>query len=127
MNIYLTFEKISIIFNRNMTIKFENSDHQMQEDFGNLGPQEVEELSAVCKALGHPVRVRLLQMFISQGDWVCGKLVHHFDLAQSTVSEHLRILLKADLIKREIYPGKGRKYCINMETVKKYKVLTAKL
>jgi predicted transcriptional regulator len=127
MIFYLTSGQMSIIFNRNMTIKFENSDHHRQECFGNLAPEELEEFSAVCKALGHPVRVRLLQMFISQGDWVCGKLVHHFDLAQSTVSEHLRILLKANLIKREIYPGKGRKYCINMETIKKYKVLTARL
>ena len=33
----------------------------------------------------------------------------------------------AEAIKREIYPGKGRKYCINDETLKKYKVLSAKL
>jgi ArsR family transcriptional regulator len=98
-----------------------------KKHFGNLSDTEVREFSRISKAIAHPVRVQLLQMFIEQGDWVCGKLVNHFNLAQSTVSEHLRILLEADLIKREIYPGKGRRYCINMETVKRYKVLTAKI
>ena len=99
----------------------------LKERFGNLSPGELEEFSRINKAMGHPVRVKLLQMFIDKGDWVCGKLVDHFDLAQSTISEHLRILLEADLIKREIYPGKGRKYCINNDTLKRYKVLSAKL
>ena len=110
-----------------MTMNIKKDIEDQKEIFGNLLPEEVEEFSCINKAMGHPVRVKLLQMFITKGDWVCGKLVDHFDLAQSTVSEHLRILLEAKLIKREIYPGKGRKYCINNETLKKYKVLSAKL
>jgi ArsR family transcriptional regulator len=110
-----------------MTINIKKDIKAGKEVFGNLIPSEVEEFSRISKAMGHPVRIKLLQMFIEQGDWVCGKLVDHFDLAQSTVSEHLRILLEAKLIKREIYPGKGRKYCINNETLKKYKILSAKL
>ena len=116
-----------LYFYRDMTMKLKKDTKIKKEVFGNLIPKEVEEFSRISKAMGHPVRVKLLQMFIEQGDWVCGKLVNHFDLAQSTVSEHLRILLEAKLIKREIYPGKGMKYCINDETLKKYKILTAKL
>ena len=74
----------------------------MNKEFGNLDPEELEEFSRISRALGHPVRIKLLQMFIDRGDWVCGKLVEHFDLAQSTVSEHLRILLEAGLIKGSI-------------------------
>ncbi len=116
-----------IIIYREMTMKIKNDPKTEEKLFGNLAPQEAEELSRISKALGHPIRVKLLQMFIEQGDWVCSKLVNHFDLAQSTISEHLRLLLAAKLIKREIYPGKGRKYCINLDTLKKYKVLIAKL
>ena len=110
-----------------MTMNYKQDTKIKKEVFGNLVPNEIEDFSRISKAMGHPVRVKLLQMFIDRGDWVCGKLVNHFDLAQSTVSEHLRILLEAKLIKREIYPGKGRKYHINSETLKKYKILTAKL
>jgi ArsR family transcriptional regulator len=109
-----------------MTMKKEINKDTVK-DFGNLSPGELEEFSRISKALGHPVRVKLLQMFIDKGDWVCGKLVDHFDLAQSTISEHLRIMTEADLIKRQIYPEKGRKYCINNEALKRYKILSAKL
>ena len=108
-------------------MKINNDAGNPGNSFGNLKPAEIKELSLIGKAMGHPVRVKLLQMFVSQGDWVCGKLVNHFDLAQSTISEHLRILLSANLIRREIYPGKGRRYCINIDTLNKYKVLLKKL
>ena len=94
---------------------------------GNLNTEEIGEYSKLCKALGHPVRVKMMQLFLSEGGWVCGQLVDKFPLAQSTVSEHLRILLAVGLINKEIYPGKGRKYCVNDEALKKFKVLTAKL
>ncbi len=85
------------------------------EIIGNLDPEEAEAYSHLCKALGHPVRVKMLQLFLSRGGWVCGQLVDRFPLAQSTISEHLRILMNSELIKREVYPDKGRRYCINNE------------
>ncbi len=93
----------------------------------NLDPEEAEAFSHLCTALGHPVRVKMLQLFLGRGGWVCGQLVDRFPLAQSTISEYLRILLNSELIKREVFPDKDRHYCINNETLKKLKVLTAKL
>jgi DNA-binding transcriptional ArsR family regulator len=49
------------------------------------------EISRLCKALGHPVRVRILRYLAAHEGCVCGDLVDVVGLAQSTVSEHLRI------------------------------------
>lgn len=61
------------------------------------------EIARIAKALSHPVRVRLLLQLCASGLSQAKELVTIFDLAQSTVSEHLRILREAGLVavKRE--------------------------
>ncbi|MGC8474237.1 MAG: ArsR/SmtB family transcription factor [Candidatus Dormibacteria bacterium] len=60
------------------------------------------ELAAVAKALSNPIRVQILRTLLEQRACFCGELVAALPLAQSTVSEHLRILREAGLVQGEI-------------------------
>jgi ArsR family transcriptional regulator len=71
-------------------------------------------LASYAKALGHPVRVRIMRLLARQGTCQTGSLVDSLPIAQSTVSEHLRILREAGLISGEI-DGPRRCYCVNPE------------
>ncbi len=73
-------------------------------------PDDVR-LAALAKALGHPVRVRMLRLLAVRRACMTGEMVAHFDLAQSTVSEHLRVLKAAGLIQGEI-EGPRTSYCL---------------
>ncbi len=66
-----------------------------------LNEAQENELAAYAKAIGHPVRVRLLRILAS-GECLGGDLVGQIGLAQSTVSEHLRILREAGLVEAEV-------------------------
>ena len=59
------------------------------------------QLAAYAKALGHPARVRLLKILAS-GQCLGTDLFEQLDLAQSTISEHLRILRQAGLVHAEV-------------------------
>ena len=55
-----------------------------------------------AKALAHPARVAILQILLKRNSCVCGDLVEELPIAQSTVSQHLKELKNAGLIKGEI-------------------------
>lgn len=69
-------------------------------------------LAVVAKALAHPARIAILQMLMRAGRCVCGELVEGLPLAQATVSQHLKVLKYAGLIKGEIEPHRSC-YCID--------------
>ena len=83
-----------------------------------------EELAKLAKAIGHPARVRILRMLSRKEARVCSQIVDELPLAQSTVSEHLRILKDAGLV-RSSQDGPRIGYCINFETLRKLKALVA--
>lgn len=60
-----------------------------------------KELAAYAKALGHPARIRLLKI-LAGGQCLGTDLFEQVDLAQSTISEHLRILKQAGLVHAEV-------------------------
>lgn len=72
------------------------------------------ELAAISKALGHPARVAILQFLIKTKVCVCGDIVDELPLSQSTVSQHLKELKNAGLIKGEI-EGPTVCYCIDQK------------
>jgi DNA-binding transcriptional ArsR family regulator len=86
---------------------------------------DMAEMSALCKALAHPVRVQILQLLLERR-CLCGDVVNALPLAQSTVSEHLRILKEAGLIHDEA-EGPRRRYCVNHQLLKRFKALIAEL
>ncbi len=71
-----------------------------------------ETLAAMAKALGHPTRVRILRLLAERQACVTGDLVAELPLAQSTISEHLRILREAGLVQGEI-EGPRTSYCVD--------------
>jgi ArsR family transcriptional regulator, arsenate/arsenite/antimonite-responsive transcriptional repressor len=91
---------------------------------GLEGPEADEELAKLAKAIGHPVRVRILRMLSRKEARVCSQIVGELPLAQSTVSEHLRILKGVGLI-RSNQDGARIGYCINYDTLRRLKALTA--
>lgn len=59
---------------------------------------EEETVAAVAKALAHPARVRIVRFLLSRKNCIGGDIVEEIGLAQSTVSEHLRILKAAGVV-----------------------------
>jgi len=69
-------------------------------------------IAAIAKVLGHPARVAILEYLLKHRACICGDLVGELPLAQATVSQHLKELKAAGLIKGEI-EGTSVCYCIN--------------
>lgn len=74
--------------------------------------KEQEQIARFAKAMGHPVRVAILQMLASQTCCFHGDMSELLPIAKSTLSQHLNELKKAGLIQGEITPPTV-KYCIN--------------
>ena len=70
------------------------------------------KLANMMKALAHPARIAIIQELIKTKACVCGELVLEFGLAQATISQHLKELKNAGLIKGTI-EGTSICYCIN--------------
>lgn len=79
-----------------------------------------ETFAGICKALGHPARIKIINYLRKTDRCVCGKIVEILPLAQSTVSQHLKCLKQAGLIKGEV-EGLNICYCLNTEVVEKFK------
>ena len=72
------------------------------------------ELAALGKALGHPARVQIVRLLLSRDACYCGEIVEQLPLAQPTVSQHLKVLKEAGLIRGEI-EGPRTCYCADRE------------
>lgn len=69
-------------------------------------------LAVLAKALGHPARVAIMEYLMKVDSCICGDIVNELPLAQATVSQHLKELKSAGLIKGNI-EGNAICYCIN--------------
>lgn len=76
--------------------------------------EENNEIAVFCKALAHPARITILRLLLEIDSCYCGDIVKELPLAQSTVSQHLKELKNAGLIKGNISPPQV-KYCIDKE------------
>lgn len=90
------------------------------------GPEADEELALLAKALGHPARVQILRILIQKNACVCGELVDELPLAQSTVSQHLKVLKEAGLIRGEV-DGPRVCYCVEPRTLRRLRALVGGL
>ena len=71
-----------------------------------------QKLAELFKALGHPARVAILELLNNSQSCMCGDITEQLPLAQSTVSQHLKALKQAGLIKGEI-DGVRTCHCID--------------
>jgi ArsR family transcriptional regulator len=90
------------------------------------GPEADGELAALAKALGHPVRVQILRLLDRRNVCVCGEIVDELPLSQSTVSQHLKVLKEAGLIRGEI-DGPRVCYCLEPKALRRLKALVGGL
>lgn len=85
---------------------------------GRARPANDEAIATLARALGHPARVEILRLLLEGGRCMCGRIVDVMPLAQATVSQHLKVLKDAGLVRGEI-DGPRVCYCANPEVVRK--------
>jgi ArsR family transcriptional regulator len=90
------------------------------------GPGTEDELAALAKALAHPARVQIVRLLARRGTCICGEIVDELPLAQSTVSQHLKILKESGLVAGEI-DGPRTCYCIDPRGLRRLKALIGSL
>ncbi len=78
----------------------------------DLPALDADQLAHLCKALGHPVRVRILQHLAAIGECYFGELSELLPQAPSTVSQHMSVLKEAGLVLGESEDQRTC-YCVN--------------
>ena len=79
--------------------------------------EKQNDLAKLAKALAHPARIAILDYLASVDTCICGDIVKEIQLAQPTVSQHLKELKNAGLIKGSI-EGNSICYCIDEKALK---------
>jgi ArsR family transcriptional regulator len=81
---------------------------------------DIKKIERASKALSDPYRILMLEAIKKEKDWMqCSSIVSMFELAQSTVSHHMKQLIDADLVIAE-KEGRQTKYRINQEGLSEY-------
>jgi DNA-binding transcriptional ArsR family regulator len=80
-----------------------------------MNKMQDEEFADVMRALGHPVRLSILRILAERAahDCCCTDVTECLPLAQSTVSQHIKVLLDAGLVERS---PKGTRNCYSVST-----------
>lgn len=76
------------------------------------------EIATLAKALGHPARIAIMEYLLKVDTCICGDIVNELPLAQPTVSQHLKELKNAGLIKGDI-EGNTICYCVDEKSLHK--------
>jgi len=82
----------------------------------NLYNTKQIEIATLFKALGHPARLAIVQYLLEVQSCICNDIILEIPLAQATISQHLKELKQAGLIKGQI-EGKSQCYCLNPEKI----------
>ena len=82
-------------------------------------------LADLAKALSHPARISILKVLAKNNECICGEIVEILPLSQSTVSQHLKELVKVGLIKGKV-EGVTSCYCINWKKMDELKSILDK-
>ncbi len=87
---------------------------------------DAEKFSKLCKALGHPARIQIVEHLKEIDQCICGDIVGMLPLAQSTVSQHLKMLKESGLVKGEV-EGPRTCYCLDRTMLEQFKQRASKL
>lgn len=81
---------------------------------------DIKKVEKISKALGDPYRIKIMEVINKEKDWMpCSQVVEMFDLAQSTISHHIKQLVDADLLIAD-KDGRCSKYMTNKEVFAEY-------
>jgi len=78
----------------------------------DINDSKIKRTAELAKALGHPARIAILRLLSERNTCICGDITDLLPLAQSTVSQHLKALKTAGLIKGEV-EGVRTCYCLD--------------
>ncbi len=76
------------------------------------------ETALLLKAIAHPARIAIVEYLLKVQSCICGEIVNELPLAQATISQHLKELKNAGIIKGNI-EGTSICYCLENEVVEK--------
>lgn len=80
--------------------------------------EKQNSIATLIKALGHPARIAIVEYLMKVDGCICGDIVNELPLSQPTVSQHLRELKNAGIIKGSV-DGNAICYCIDEKTISK--------
>lgn len=87
-------------------------------------------VAILAKAMGHPARIAIMEYLAKKGTCICGEIVNELPLSQPTISQHLKELKNAGLIKGNV-EGNSVCYCIDEKGIAKlqdyFSKMTARL
>jgi len=92
----------------------------VKEPVENLAGMDDGRFADMCKALAHPARVRIVAYLKEVAGCMCGEIVDVLPLAQSTVSQHLKILKDSGLVQGRI-EGPRTCYCLDEQVMTAFK------
>lgn len=75
---------------------------------------EINEIATIAKVFSHPARVAIIQYISTQEACICNDIVDEIGLAQATISQHLKVINDAGLLKGT-FEGKSLCYCLNVD------------
>ena len=81
--------------------------------------KEINDIAAIAKVFAHPARVAILQYISRQDACICNDLVDEIGLAQPTISQHLKVINDAGLLKGS-YEGKSICYCLDIDKFQEF-------
>lgn len=82
----------------------------------DISGDEQVRLVNMFKALGNPIRFEIMKFLVTHPYSITGDIVDYVPLAQSTTSQHLKVLREAGWIHGEV-EGPAREYCLNEENI----------
>lgn len=88
--------------------------------------QKQNTIATVAKALGHPARIAIIEYLAKAGACICGDIVNELPLSQPTISQHLKELKNAGLIKGNV-EGNSVCYCIDEKGIAKFQSYFSKM
>jgi ArsR family transcriptional regulator len=80
--------------------------------------EKQNDIARIAKALGHPARIAIIEYLLSVDSCICNDIVHELPLSQPTISQHLRELKSAGLIKGSV-EGNAICYCVDSRALVK--------
>ena len=83
---------------------------------------DINQIAVVAKVFSHPARVAILQYISKQEACICNDIVEEIGLAQATISQHLKVINEAGLLKGT-FEGKSLCYCLNFERLQELQSL----
>jgi DNA-binding transcriptional ArsR family regulator len=81
--------------------------------------EKQNRMASMLKALAHPARIAIIEYLVKSKSCICGELVEQLGLAQATISQHLKELKTAGIIKGTV-EGTSVCYCIDEKVWKQY-------